>query len=82
MKQNLYTVKDHLYKFGDPFLCPTDDLAVRYFSRLVNGDKRSDNLAFKPADFDLFLVGEFDTESGEIIPTWPVQFVVNGESCV
>lgn len=79
---NVYSVKDHLYKFGDPVLVPSDDLAVRYFSRLVNGDKVSNDLAFKPSDFDLFKIGTFDTDSAKFKQIWPVEFVVNGESCI
>lgn len=82
MKMNVYCVKDHKYKFGDPVLVPSDDLAVRYFSRLCNGDNKIADMAFAPADFDLFRIGEFDTETAKFEQTWPIEFVVNGSSCV
>lgn len=83
MKNKLYSVKDHKFIFGEPFLSPDDATAKRYFGMIVNNSQQGRNIMnYAPADFDLFRVGEFDSEAGRVEPCWPIEFVVNGASLV
>lgn len=52
--------------FTQPFFLPTKQIAVRTFADCCN-DK---NHAFgrHPADYTLFHVGHFDTQSGQLVP--------------
>lgn len=62
MKLNVYSIYDKIAdEYSLPFFNVKEQLAVRDFSAVVNmdGSKIKDN----PDDFELFLVGSFDTES-------------------
>ena len=79
MKVREYSVKDHKFAFSEPFQAPDDAVARRYFGMIVNGSG-SNVMNYAPADFDLFAIAEFDTESGQVTPIYPVEFIVNGAS--
>jgi hypothetical protein len=58
--------------FGRPFFDQKEGTAIRNFSDAVNDSSNPNNMWFKhPEDFSLFLVGEFDDETGELIPVHP-----------
>lgn len=82
MKVREYSVKDHKFAFSEPFQAPDDAVAKRYFSMIVNSGGDRNIMAFAPADFDLYCIAEFDTESGQVTPIYPVEFVTNGQSVV
>lgn len=83
MKTNVYSLKDHKFLFGDVFQSPDDPTAVRYFGMVINNTRAGNNMMnYAPQDFDLFKVGTFDSENGQIEPIWPIEFVVNGSSLV
>lgn len=83
MKTNIYSVKDHKFLFGDVFQSPDDSTAVRYFGMIVNNTRVGNNLMnYAPQDFDLFRVGSFDSETGQVDSVWPVEFVINGSNLV
>lgn len=64
MKMNLYAVRDLAANvFNQPWCDLSDDTAIRGFSYQINNN---DLMGFKPSDFQLFQVGEFDTEKGDI----------------
>lgn len=60
--------------------CDTSDqTAIRGFAYSIN---QGDGLMnYNPKDFDLYKVGEFDSEKGEITGTLP-ELIVNGVSLV
>lgn len=76
MKQPLYCIRD--VKVG--FMAPTPDMsdqsAIRNFSYAINGDGI---MNYSPKDFDLYKVGEFDTDTGQIDSCLP-DLIVNGIS--
>lgn len=77
MKQRLYSIRDRKVGYMQPVIRQNDEVAVRdFFLTLSQTD--SDNV-FKiyPADFDLYFVGYFDSESGEFEHVLPV-FLVSG----
>lgn len=63
MKQKIFTVHDgKALSFNRPFFYPTEGQATRDFHQVVN-DGESQQSKY-PADFSLFVVGEFDTDTG------------------
>lgn len=65
----IYSVRDINMGFNQPFADVNDDVAKRGFAYAVNS---TDMMGFRPGDFDLYCLGEFDTNTGDIdccIPT-------------
>lgn len=58
-----YAVKDLKIGFAQLFTCPNDAAALRSWKQAL----RAENLPFKdnPADYELWSIGIFDTETGE-----------------
>lgn len=74
MKFGVYAVRDVKVGFQSISVQPNDAVAVRGFeSTVIN----SDSVLFTHAeDFSLFKLGEFDADSGRLIPLdLPVQLV-------
>lgn len=68
MSQNqlLFTVHDvKAETFMPPFCVPSKGLAIRAFEDCVNSDEH--HFGRHPADYTLFSLGHFDTDSGEIV---------------
>lgn len=59
----VYSVRDCNVGFNQPFVDRNDDCAVRGFAYAVNN---SDLMGFRPNDFDLYQIGEFDEELGKL----------------
>lgn len=76
--KNLYSIYDQKTRIFDaPFLSETDQAAQRMFERISNNvPVIKDN----PSDFDLYYVGTFDGEDGQLKPTNTVQKIINGLS--
>lgn len=72
---NIYSVRDLTSGFNQPWCDRNDDVAIRGFSYSINN---SDIMGFKPSDFQLFCLGKFDTEKGDIKTHLP-ELVVRGE---
>ncbi|UDN67617.1 nonstructural protein [robinz microvirus RP_75] len=64
--------------FGVPFFAPTDGSAVRSLTDLA-ADKNT-IVGQHPTDFVLFLVGRFNSSSGELLPVAPAQHVCDALS--
>lgn len=55
--------------FGNPFVDQRESSAIRQFADAVNDGSNPNNLWHKhPEDFSLYLVGEFDIDTGEVRP--------------
>ena len=80
MKYPLYCVRDVKTSFFPPQPANTEEEAIRQFSMMVNNP--SGVMGFAPKDFDLYMVGYFDSEKGTIEPCVPIEFVVDGSSLV
>ena len=52
--------------FLDPFVAPTIDFAIREFRTAVNSPKHQ--FARYPEDYVLFKLGEFDPDTGLVLP--------------
>lgn len=67
-KESVYSVKDvKAGNFLPPFTAGNDVVASRLLSQVVNQGRG--NLAEFPEDFDLYQVGTWDSEVGNIEPT-------------
>ena len=64
MKVNIYTIYDTVAKeCGHIFQSKNHDVAVRAFRSLI-----SDTPNVNPLDYDLYCLGEFDTEKCSFVP--------------
>lgn len=75
----IFAVRDQYTGYGQPFSCQSDAVAMRDFRIAVNASKDS-LMHSSPGDFDLFRLGEFDPETGIIIPENAPVLVVSGFS--
>lgn len=75
----IYAVRDQYTGYGQPFSCQSDAVAIRDFRIAVSGSKDS-LMHASPKDFDLMRLGEYDPESGIIIPENVPVLVVSGIS--
>ena len=65
MKYPIYSIRDVKVGFGAPSIDINDQSRIRGFAYSVN---QEGIMNFKPKDYDLYKVGEFDTDKGIIIP--------------
>lgn len=77
MKYPMFCVRDNKVGFQVPFCDQNELAAVRGFAFSINGNDGIMN--FSPADYDLYKIGEFDTEKGTIESDIPT-LVVSGTS--
>lgn len=75
---NFYAVKDLMTeRFMNPALSQDDNVATRQFKSNINHIPLwQDN----PSDFDLWCLGSFNEETGEIV--YKPRKVINGRSCL
>lgn len=77
MKYGIYSVRDKLSGYMNISLERGDAIATRSFTTLVN---TPDTVLFaNPGDYDLYKVGEFDSDSGTIESCVP-SFICGGSS--
>lgn len=53
--------------FGRPFFVPSRAVAIRTFTDEVNRPDEQSNLYLHPDDFSLFVIGQFDDQSGALL---------------
>lgn len=76
MTYGVYSIRDVKTGFLTPSVDLNDDSAIRNFYHAVNA---SDGVLFSFAqDFSLYRVGEFDVDSGRIVPLVPIVQVADG----
>lgn len=79
MKYGVYCIRDSLVGFLTPTLEPSDPVAMRNFAMAVDSSKRDRSLmAFRPSDFILYRIAEFDTDTGELDPHIPPITICHG----
>lgn len=78
MKAKLYSYRDALVGFGPIMVESNERTAIRGFSYAINNATGTMN--FAPKDYDLFYIGEFDTDTGAIAAAPVASLVVNGSS--
>lgn len=80
MKYGVYAVRDKASCFMSPIVDATDQSAIRNFARAVNQD--GSLMDFSPSDFDLYLIGHYDDQTGALAPADPIQFIAAGSSLI
>lgn len=78
MEYPAYSIRDNKVGFGAPFLEANDHTAIRSFGLKVNAN---DLMYYSPADYDLYSVGSFDTETAMFKSAVPV-LIKSGTSMV
>lgn len=74
MLQKFYTVFDRHVGYGFPFAQPNDACACRTFRIWLNDP--SSELSKSPEDYELFYLGEYETETG--IACFKPEVIVKG----
>lgn len=75
---NVYAIKDKVAdQFGNIFCDQSDVLATRGFSYAVN--LKDGMMSFRPDDYDLYRLGQYDSNKGEISPISP-KLICSGSS--
>lgn len=77
MRYKVVAIRDRaIDSFGVPVFVATTGAAIRSFSDEVNRKDENNNLCKHPEDFDLFLLGEYDDQTGEFDGCRPQQIAV------
>lgn len=77
MKLKVYAIRDAYTGFLSPTFELNDLVAQRNFEHACNN---TDSLLFSHAqDYDVYCIGEFETDSGVITPLSPIQLICNGK---
>lgn len=61
---NIYSIRDACVGFGNPFVQPNDDVALRTMRSLLV-DPQSE-FSRSPKDYSIWCIGTFDTDTGII----------------
>lgn len=72
----IYSLKDVKSGFMSLMLFKNDDLAKRSFKNMLS-DPTPNLVTMNPEDFELWCIGEFDSDSGVIVSN--VRFVANAQ---
>ena len=71
----LYAYRDlKANSFSPPFVCVNEEVAKRDFDYRLHNDN---SMGFSPKDFDLYLLGNYDPDTGKVDGILP-EFIVNG----
>lgn len=79
MKLVVCAIRDNQSEYMRPSVYPKVELGIRDFKFWMN-DKNGLQFA-NPGDFDFYKVGEYDTETAELIPC-PVKLVIHGSEVI
>jgi len=72
MKHVVVAVRDRAADtFGRPFFVAAVGAAIRSFSDEVNRADKDNQLFNHPEDFDLYEIGTFDDDSGDLVAVKP-----------
>lgn len=83
MKYKVMVVMDRAVEgFGVPFFARSVGEGERSFRDEINRADPNNSLNKHPEHFDLFLVGEFDSDSGLLNPLTVPTMIVVGKNCV
>lgn len=65
MKLKIFAVKDRATdQYGNPMFLISSGQAIRSFSDEINRSDATNQMYAHPDDFDLYWLGEYDTDSG------------------
>lgn len=76
----IYAIYDQkLEAYNRPFFLISEGVAIRAFQDEINNI--DSELSKHPADYDLYKLGEYDEQTGEITPNKP-QLLANGKDLI
>lgn len=75
----LFSLKDNLAGFQNPFVAPSKQVALRQLSLTVNA-KEPNSIQAVMSDIDLYQVGTFDYDTGELKPS--LEFICHAVDCL
>lgn len=76
MKLGIYAIRDiKTSSYGNPMFQPTDGSMIRDFSDAVNSKQEKNHLNDHSDDFELFKLGEYETDTGEITTHAPKSLI-------
>lgn len=79
----ILAVKDRaLDAYNYPFTQTTVAQAVRGFTDEVNSDPERSGVAKHPDDYDLYVIGHYNDQTGTIIPLDAPELVVRGKDLI
>jgi hypothetical protein len=78
MKLELYAFRDKFNGFGGIQMYTNEPTAIRDFAQRVNNVP---DMVFCPSDYDLYKIGEYDSETAEIKPLLP-KMITTGASVI
>lgn len=73
----MYSVRDKLNGFGQLLVDTNEATAVRNFQ---NGIASNVGMQNNLSDYDLYQLGEYDTETGVITAVSPIKMIVSAQS--
>lgn len=80
LKLLIYAVRDRATdQFGNPMFLVSSGQAIRSFTDEINRAEANNMMYTHPDDFDLYALGEYDTEVGEFKTERPRQITVGKE---
>lgn len=79
----VFAIKDRAIDgYGDPFSQPSTQHALRWFRDQVNSDPAGSGIAAHPDDYDLYSVGTYDQDTGQLTAVFPPQLAGRGKDLV
>ena len=67
MTMKYFAIKDNLADlFMTPVLFQNENMALRWFTGVVNDPKENKIIYDNPADFELWKIGAYDNQKGEL----------------
>ena len=80
MKYPIYSYRDRLVGFGQPVLDTNDNAAIRGFAYAVSA--KDGIMNFSPMDYELYKIGEFDTDKGTIKSFDIPELIITGTNAI
>lgn len=74
---NVYSVRDVCNGFGSPICDHNDATAARSFNDAITRDG-----VYRPTDYDLYRIGEFDTNTGRVTCLDYPELVARGSDAI
>ena len=69
MKNQYYAIRDNLSEmYMTPVLFQNENVALRWFSGVVNSKEQNEVIFNNPADFELWKLGIYDNNTGDLVP--------------
>lgn len=76
----VYSIRDALTGFMTPVLEHNDAAAMRNFRMATDQMSRTQTvMTFRPTDYSLYRIAQFDSETGALVPVSPPDLVCHGE---